>query len=119
MLRAISEIAVAISVSSLLEKRSGWARRRARCRASMTSVSERTATTTSSCGIERSLQVLCLQLLQTFLEVEGRGRSLERQAQLYHGERDVGLDADDDRVGAEQPHHLGDAAQGACGGAVH
>src|SRR5690348_11739419 len=119
MLRAISEMAVVISVNSLAEKRSGWARPRARCRASMTSVSERTGTTTSSGGIKRSLEVLLLQLLQSFLEIERGSRAFQGQSQLHHGEGDVGLNADDDRFGAEQPHHLGYAAQGARGEAIH
>src|SRR2546421_2975715 len=39
-------------------------------------------------------------------------RSLQREPQLHHGERDLWLDADDDGLRAAQPDHVGDVAEG-------
>src|ERR1051326_8006451 len=112
MLRATSEIAVAISVSSLPENRRDFASSRAFCRASNTSGSARICTTSSS---PMGIDLRYLQDLEAFLEVEGGCGSLERQPELHHRESHLGLDAHDDGGGAQQFDHLGDAAQRAGG----
>ena len=52
-------------------------------------------------------------MLESFLEVEGRGDALEREAHLHHREGDVGLDPDDHRAGAAQSNHVGDVTKSA------
>ena len=54
---------------------------------------------------------VAVEVRQALLEVQRRGHRAGAHAELHHGEGDVGLDADDDRLGAPQPGHLGDAAQ--------
>src|SRR6266568_8319450 len=112
MLRATSEIAVAISVSSLPENRRDFASSRAFCRASNTSASARICTTSSSL---MAIDPRHLQDLEAFLEVESCRGVLERQSELHHREGHLGLDAHDDGGGAQQFDHLGDAAQRAGG----
>ena len=100
MFRAISEIAVAISVVSVFEKPSRSASRRACARAGTMSASTSTrperhrpwaATPRSGCpGAVAPVQVEC--------RVEGR----EIQLEMHHRDCDVGLDADDDGLGATE-----------------
>src|SRR5258708_5243914 len=116
MLRATSEMAVAISVSSLPENRRDFASSPAFCPASNTSASAAIFTTSSSPMVVDPRR---LQDLEAFLEVEGGGGSLERQSELHHREGHLRLDAHDDGGGAQQFDHLGDAAQRARGKRVH
>ena len=52
----------------------------------------------------------------TLFQIECGRHSLEpaRQAQLYHRIRDVGLDANEDRLRPAQPGRIGDPAEGAA-----
>src|SRR5215218_5724081 len=111
MLRAISEIAVASSVRSVLENPSPAPSERASWRAVTTSASVRIATRISSATDVRLLVELALEERQPLLQVERGVDVLEVHAELDHGERDLWLDADDHRLGAAQPRHVRDAAQ--------
>src|SRR5277367_3091912 len=121
MLRATSEIAVAISVSSLLERRSGVAMARAFCRANRMSTSARIGTTVSmslATNGEHSILPRAKEG-ETVFQVECRRGSFQPQAELHHREGNVRLDADDDGVRSQYPHHLGNAAQRADGEGIH
>src|ERR1043166_3547814 len=99
MLRDTSEIAVAITVRSLPAKPTSAARSRPRCRAITTSASRSIGMRMSSATIAPRLEPL-LQCEQALVEIERRRDAAQRQAKLHHGERDVGLNADDDGFGA-------------------
>src|SRR5215210_6723829 len=118
MLRATSEIAVASSVWSVELRSSSPASSRARWRAVTTSASDSIAIRLSASTVERLLE-LGLQQRQPLLEIEGGLDVLELHAQLDHREGDLGLDADDHRLGAAQPGHVRDPAQGARHERVH
>src|SRR2546425_8039028 len=125
MLRAIPEVAAAITVWSPLETPAPPARPRPRCRAVTTSTSAAIGISSSSATVNASRSPLDAELRlpiqerQTLLEIE-RGRdALERQAELHHRERDLGLNPDDHRFRAAQPCHVGDVAQGPDGERVH
>src|SRR5438045_8431971 len=115
MFLAISEIAVAMSVCSVLEKPQPAASSRPFCRATTTSIS-RTIGTRCSAGIIRFPRFSpTLQDLEPLLEIE-RGRdALERQSELHHGERHLGLDTDDDGIGSAELGRVGDSADGPRG----
>src|SRR3712207_5442814 len=101
MLRATSEIAVASSVWSVLVSSSAAAMARACWRAITTSASDSIRTTAcSSSGTVGGLLPRPLQQRQPLLEVERGEHVLERHAELDHGERDLGLDPHDHRLGA-------------------
>src|SRR5256712_4766752 len=131
MLRASSEMAVAIRVRLLFEKPICWARARPCWRAVTMSWSELIGTRVSSFNgtcprasarsahIPADLLDPPVQEGEALLQVEGRGHSLERQAELHHGEGDLGLDADDDCLGPAETDHVGDVAQRARGERVH
>src|SRR5690348_10054901 len=120
MLRAISEIAVASSVRSVLEKPSAAPILRASWRAVTTSASVRIATRISSATDVRLLVVeLALEERQALLEVERRVHVLEVHPELDHRERDLRLDADDHGLRAAQPGHVRDPAQRARDERVH
>src|SRR5881628_3137007 len=118
MLRAISDIAAAITVWSPLENPASAARSRPRCRAVTTSTSAAIGISWSSATLDPSRAPLDAELRlpvkerQTLLEIE-RGRdALQRQAELHHRERNLGLDPDDHGFRPAQPRHVGDVAQG-------
>src|SRR5437879_5993101 len=127
MLRASSEIAVATRVRLLFEKPICWARARPRWRAVTMSWSEsigtRVSSFTEACprastrcpDITGDLLGSPIQEREALFEVERGRHPLQRQAELHHGEGDLGLDADDDGLGAAQADHVGDVAQGARG----
>src|SRR3954453_19223253 len=98
MLRAISEIAVASSVWSVLGMSSSTASARARWRAVTTSESDSIAIRSAASAPKAPR----LQEREPLLEVERRLDVLEAHPELDHGERDLGLDADDHRLGAAQ-----------------
>src|SRR6266550_562224 len=50
-----------------------------------------------------------IQIRQPLLEVQSRADAFERQAQLHHRKRHLGLDADDDCFGAAQSQHVATA----------
>src|SRR5438093_10951667 len=117
MLRAISDIAAAITVWSPLENPASAARSRPRCRAVTTSTSAAIGISRSSATLDPSRSPLDAELhlpveeRQTLLEIE-RGRdALERQAELHHRERNLGLNPDDHGFRPPQPRHVGDVAQ--------
>src|SRR3989449_5810979 len=125
MLRAISEIAAAITVWSPLENPASAARSRPRCRAVTTSTSAAIGISSSSATVDASGSPLDAELhlpiqeRQTLLEIE-RGRdALERQAELDHRESDLGLDPDDHGFRTAQPCHVSDASQGPDGERIH
>src|SRR3954451_15593636 len=101
MLRPISEIAVAISVASVREKPSRPASARPSPRATTMSASTAIGTVTSS-AIAAVPPRVAVEQGQRLLQVERRLQRLEVEAELLHGHRDVGLDADDDGHGAAQ-----------------
>src|ERR671915_514697 len=98
MFLAISEIAVAISVASVRENPSSAASARPRARAVTRSPSEPIATRTPSSAILFPLSDP--EQSERFVEVERGLERLQVEVELHHGDRDVGLDADDDRGGA-------------------
>src|SRR5690242_12148827 len=113
MLRAISEIAVASSVWSVVGISRPTASARARWRAVTTSASDSMAIRSACSGANVAvlLAALLLQQREALLEIQ-RGRDvLEAHPELHHRERDLGLDAHDHRLGAPQPGHHGDPAQ--------
>src|SRR5438093_5580821 len=125
MLRAISELAAAITVWSPLEHPASAARSRPRCRAVTTSTSAAIGISRSSPTIDTSRSPLDAELRlsveerQALLEIE-RGRdALERQAELHHRERDLRLNPDDHGFRAAQARHVGDVAQGPDGERIH
>src|SRR5215218_3251785 len=107
MLRAISEIAVASSVWSVLGMSSPIASCRARWRAVTTSASESIAIRSAASGAKEPR----LEEREPFFEVQRRLHVLEAHAELHHRERDLGLDPDDHGLGAAEPGHHRDAAQ--------
>src|SRR5712691_8399981 len=125
MLRAISEIAAAITVWSPLEKPASSARSRPRCRAVTTSVSAVIGIRRSSATVDASRPTLDAELRlvveeeQSFLEVQRGGHALEREAELDHGERDLGMNPDDHGFRAAQSRHVGDVPQRTDGERIH
>src|SRR5262245_29216815 len=97
MLRATSEMEVAISVKSDPLKPSAVASARPRWRAITMSAAELTATRVSLCMFQGPLGQP-LKIRQAFLQVERRSDAFQSQPQLHHGKGNIGLDADDDRL---------------------
>src|ERR671910_3045537 len=102
MLRAISEIAVASSVWSVLGMSSPAASARARWRAVTTSASDSIAIRCAASGAKEG---------EPFFEIERRLDVLEAHPELDHRERHLRLDPDDHGLGAAQPGHPRDALQ--------
>src|SRR2546426_5000218 len=125
MLRAIPEIAAAIPVWSPLETPASAARSRPRCRAVTTSVSAAIGISSSSATIDASRPALDAELRlmvqeqQAFLEIQRGGHALEREAELDHGERHLGLNPDDHGFRAAQPRHVGDVPERTDGERIH
>src|SRR4029079_6026897 len=119
MLRATSEIAVASRVWSVLVRSSFAASSRARWRAGTTSLSDSMAIRSSGSGGTVGRSLLRLEQREALLEVQCGLHVLEVHAELHHRERDLGLDADDHRLGAAQPRHHRDPAQGPGYEGVH
>src|SRR3954454_896977 len=109
MLRAISEIAVASSVWSVLGISRPIASARARWRAVTTSASDSIGMRSTASGATEPR----LQEREPLLEVQGGLDVLEAHAELDHRERDLGLDADDHGLCAAQARHHRDPTQGA------
>src|SRR2546428_615257 len=132
MLGASSEIAAAMTVWSPLEKPAFAATLRPCWRAVTTSTSDAIGTSSSSTAVAvpraavegpvAPLDALAsdpVEERQPFLQIE-RGRdTLERQTELHHRKGHLGLDPDDDGLGAAQPRHVRDVAQRAHGERVH
>src|SRR3954451_17874429 len=115
MLRAISEIAVASSVWSVLGMSRPIASARARWRAVTTSASDSIAIRSAA----PSAKVTRLREREPLLEIERGLHVLEAHAELDHREGHLGLDADDHRLGAAQAGHHRDPAQRARDERVH
>src|SRR5689334_13472831 len=109
-LRATSEIAAAMTVWSPLENPARAASSRPVCRAWTTSLSDAIATRRASATDVFRL-ASAIQERQPFLEVESGRDPFEAQAELHHGEGDVGLDTDDHRFRPAQPRHVRDVSQ--------
>src|SRR5258707_13439238 len=105
MLRAISEIAAAITVWSPALKPTSSASSRPRCRALTTSTSDAMVMASSSDMIAARLD-LAVEEHESFLKVQGGRHTFQRETELHHGESDLRLDADDHRLGAAQPRHV-------------
>src|SRR5437867_11599018 len=101
MLRAISDIAAAITVWSPLENPASAARSRPRCRAVTTSTSaaigiSRSSATVDAAGAALDTELrLLVEEQEAFLEIQRGGHALECETKLDHGERDLGLNPDD------------------------
>src|SRR6266550_6445316 len=125
MLRAISEMAAAITVWSPLENPASAATSRPRCRAVTTSTSVAMGISSSSATVDASRAAVDAELRllveeqEAFLEVQRGGHALEREPELNHGERHLGLNPDDHGLRTAQPRHMRDVPQGAHGERVH
>src|SRR6185437_9420359 len=119
MLRAISEIAAAMTVWSPWLNPASTASSRPACLAETTSRSDVMVTAVASATPTRPSLELPVEELEPFLEVECRRDSLEREAKLHHRKGDVGLNADDHGFGAAQPRRVGEVAQRAHGEGIH
>src|SRR4051794_24007370 len=115
MLRAISEIAVASSVWSVLGMSRLTASARARWRAVTTSASESIAIRSTASGATEPR----LQEREPLFEIERRLYVLEAHAELDHRERHLGLDPDDHGLGAAQAGHHRDPPQRARHERIH
>src|ERR1700716_3399560 len=113
MLRAISEIASAIIVWSMLENPVAAASSRPFWRAVTMSVS-RSIETHISTGTMTALPRDFAEVREALLKVEGRCHALQRQTELDHREGDVGLDTDHDRAGTTKLRGGRDRPEGAC-----
>src|ERR1043166_5615368 len=111
MLRATSDTAAAITVRSPEENPSEEATRRHSWRAVTMSTSAWIGIRCSAPTPRAPLGTL-VEIGQAFLEIERGGHSAQREAQLHHGERDLGLDPHDHRLSAAQHDHLGQGAAG-------
>src|SRR5258705_187335 len=106
MLRAISEMAAAMTVWSPAEKPISAASSRPVWRACTTSVSAAMRQRSSSPTVDTPMPLpivdasvpLPIEEGEALFEVERGGDALEGQAELHHGEGDLGLDAHDHRL---------------------
>src|SRR5881392_3892542 len=125
MLRAISEMAAAITVWSPLENPASAARSRPRCRAVTTSTSAVMGMSNWSATVETSRSAVDAELgldveeREAFFQVEGRRDALEGEPELHHRECDLGLDPHDHRLGTAQSGHVCDVPQRADGKRIH
>src|SRR5215208_7589315 len=110
MFRATSEIAVATSVASVREKPRRAASARPSARAATMSSSDAIATCASSAILIDSSSRIP-QHREAFLEVERGVQRVETQLELDHRDGDVGLDPDENRLGAAQPRGKRDRPQ--------
>src|SRR5258708_6151761 len=107
MLRATSEMAVAMRVRSVRENPSWAARSLPIWRAATMSVSADTVMRTSSATALAALEHP-VEVRQPLLEVKGGVDLFHAHAELNHGEGHLGLDPDDDHHRPSQPGHVGD-----------
>src|SRR5260370_436980 len=113
MLRAISEMAAAMTVCSPLENPATAANARPCCLASTTSTSaaigSRSASPTVArslgLGLEEALFGPAIQEREALFEVQHRRDALPAQAELHHGERHIGLNPHDERLRAVPAGH--------------
>src|SRR6267378_7624878 len=122
MLRASSEMAVAMSVASLTEKPVCSATARPCWRAVTTSLSDAIRICVSAAKAPAPLvdaPGLLLQIRQAFLQIECSGNVFERQSELHHRKGHLRLDADNDGSSTAQADHVRDLEQGARGKRIH
>src|SRR5882672_11913751 len=127
MLRAISEMAAAMTVCSPLENPATAANARPCCLASTTSTSaaidRRSSSPTGArllgFAVERALFGAAVQEGEALFEVQDRRDALQGEAELHHRERHIGLNPHDNRLGAAQARHVCDVAQRAHRERVH
>src|SRR6266542_5215606 len=112
MLRAISEMAVATSVCSVMERPCAAASSRPFWRAVTMSPSCSMATRVSP-TIAGALPPRLADEREALLQVERRRDAVEREPELDHREGDLRLDPHHHRARAAQPRGVRDAAQGA------
>src|SRR5436309_3412983 len=110
MLRAISEMANATIVCSVLEKPMSAASSRPFCRAVTMSASPWMGTC-SSPGTIVIRGACAVQQRHAFFEIERGFHALQPKPELDHGEGDLGLNADDNGRGASQPGRVRNAPQ--------
>src|SRR6185437_14844771 len=110
MLRATSDMAVTISVRSMLEKPSSADSSRPFSRASTTSASELTWTRTSSVTVYGLLE-LRVEEGEPLLEVQGGVHVFEAHPELHHRECNLGLNPNNHRLCAAQSRHMSNPAQ--------
>src|ERR1700741_411905 len=116
MLRASSEIAVAMKVESTAEKPISTASARPRCRAATISGSEVIATRISPddtvalsvCAFE-----LLIQVRQPFFQIKRCRHAFQCQTQLHHGKRNFRLNPNEHCLRPTQADHLSDFAESA------
>src|SRR5919201_4449382 len=117
MLRAISEIASAMIVWSVVENPMALASSRPFCRAVTMSVSRSMGTCTSPDTMTAPFGKAS-DVIETLFEIERRDHALETEPELHHREGDLGLDADHNRVGAAQLRGIYDCPKGPRGEGV-
>src|SRR5258706_1479535 len=111
MLRAASEMAVAIKACSLLEKPISTASARPCWRAVTISASALIRTTVSTLRMPVLNLRLLIQIDQTFFEVKGSCFILQCHAKLNHGKGNLGLNPHNNSLCAAQFQHLHHGAQ--------
>src|SRR5579872_5194014 len=104
MLRATSEMAVAMRVVSVCENPISVARSRPNCLAATMSASDAIGMRTSCISVPEDRIEKC----EPFFEVDRGVDLFEAHPQLHHRERHLGLNADNDRHRAAQAGHVGD-----------
>src|ERR1043165_6212375 len=110
MLRATSEMAAAINVTSAPLKPSSSASDRPRWRAVTISVAE-LITVCVSVSIDRHPLGFYVQVGESLLQIQRGAHPFERQTQLHHREGHVGLNANDHRFRSAQFQHVRNRAQ--------
>src|SRR2546425_1555883 len=120
ILRATSDIAVAITVGRLPFSPISLAISRPASRAFTTSASELMSTLTSSASLTRlNSSRLEIQLCKTLFEIQCGRNPFQCEAKLYHRECNFGLDADDHGLRPPQSDHVGESAQSLRSKGVH
>src|SRR5689334_11495791 len=106
ILRATSEMAVAIMVSSLPEKPNCSASARPCCRAVTISASELMEMCRSTDATRPTLGLL-VEVDQAFFQVQSGGNSFQHESELNHGKGHIRRNADDNGFRAAQFEHMG------------
>src|SRR3989475_4816707 len=119
ILRAISDMAAAITVWSPISNPHSAASSRPFCRALTMSTSDRIGTLELLSGTVHPLLAAAVEEVEPFLEIESGGDPFQREPQLHHREGDLGLDPDDHRLRAAQARHVRDIAERAHREGVH
>src|SRR5438552_8879703 len=103
MVRATSEIAAAIRVTSAPLKPNSSASERPRWRAVTISVADRISVSVSVASMHRhSFRFRLVEKRQTLFQIQRRADAFERQSKLDHRQGDIRLDADNDGLGSTQ-----------------